>query len=527
MSTNKGFIKDIQGNKLLPITRAELVLDSNGKIALTSEQFAAGVNGNQWGLISADERKLLTNNNGEGISGLTTKLQYINQGLYVNNNQLNFYTIGENDQITSTPVIISNSDNILVTASENKILFALKEIFESEQNITGFIKSVKIDKTGRVISITGENLTNEDIPKTISNKTLEEIIIKNSKLDESVTDNSDDLSIVNKSYLISKLQQYQGIATGALKFKGNINSSTEAESYCKLENNNFYYKISNNFTISQNYIHDASSNVSVKSGDTLIVYERNSEVKYVYIPSGDETTTTLTIKNGNNETNSLLGSIKLDFSEIFNIINESGSNTVNINLQKVDNDHDGYLSHEDYIKFQSYAAKTITYTPTLTSGYEIGKLNLGDSNEVSIYGKDTISSLTLNNGTNNVNPYFTFISGDQNSTFTFEGINGIKITKKTDSDNIQIQAMNESEEGNNYLTITNGYQFKINKGESDTNGNITKQGITDYKEFNDFKNASIAAHALAIHYEKLDYSLTDSTKEYYYGSDSLKTAITI
>jgi hypothetical protein len=37
MTTNKGFIKDINGNKLLPITRAELVLDSNGKIALTSE----------------------------------------------------------------------------------------------------------------------------------------------------------------------------------------------------------------------------------------------------------------------------------------------------------------------------------------------------------------------------------------------------------------------------------------------------------------------------------------------------------
>jgi hypothetical protein len=36
-TTYKGFIKDLQGNKILPITRAELVLDSLGKIALFSE----------------------------------------------------------------------------------------------------------------------------------------------------------------------------------------------------------------------------------------------------------------------------------------------------------------------------------------------------------------------------------------------------------------------------------------------------------------------------------------------------------
>lgn len=527
MSTNKGFIKDIKGNKLLPITRAELVLDSNGKIALTSQQFAAGENGNLWGLISADERKLLTNNNGEGISGLTTKLQYINQGLYVNNNQLKFYTIDENNQITSTPVTISSGNDILVTNSSNQISFALKEIFESEQNINGFIKNIKLDKTGRVINIEGGSLVNADIPNTLSEKILETVTIKNSKVNESITDDSDDLSIVNKSYLDTKLQQYQGIATGALKFKGNINSSTEAESYCKLENNNFYYKISSNFKISQNYIHDASSEIYVKSGDTLIVYERNNEVKYIYIPSGDEATTTLTIKQENFETNPLLGAIELDFSEIFNIINTNGSNVVNIDLQKADSTHDGYLSKEDYAKFSTYAAKTISYTPTLTSGYEIGKLNLGDDGEITIYGKDTISTLILTNGNDNKNPYFTFNSGNSSETFTFEGINGIKITKKSDSNTIQFQSANESEEGNNYLTITNGYQFKINKGESDNNGNIIKQGITDYKEFNDFKNASIAAHALAIHYEKLDYSLTDSTKEYYYGSDSLKTAITI
>jgi hypothetical protein len=36
MAINKGFIKDWQGNTILPITRAELVLDVDGKVALQS-----------------------------------------------------------------------------------------------------------------------------------------------------------------------------------------------------------------------------------------------------------------------------------------------------------------------------------------------------------------------------------------------------------------------------------------------------------------------------------------------------------
>jgi hypothetical protein len=45
MATNKGFIKDLQGNNLLPITRGELVLDKDGNIALNSKYFLAGENG--------------------------------------------------------------------------------------------------------------------------------------------------------------------------------------------------------------------------------------------------------------------------------------------------------------------------------------------------------------------------------------------------------------------------------------------------------------------------------------------------
>jgi hypothetical protein len=40
-NTYKGFVKDLSGKTLLPITRAELVLDSDGQIALRSSKFLA------------------------------------------------------------------------------------------------------------------------------------------------------------------------------------------------------------------------------------------------------------------------------------------------------------------------------------------------------------------------------------------------------------------------------------------------------------------------------------------------------
>ena len=49
----KGFIKNWGGDTLLPITRAELVLDSLGQVAFSSGEFEAGKNGSKYGLISS------------------------------------------------------------------------------------------------------------------------------------------------------------------------------------------------------------------------------------------------------------------------------------------------------------------------------------------------------------------------------------------------------------------------------------------------------------------------------------------
>jgi hypothetical protein len=76
----------------LPITRAELVLDQDGNIALNSEHFLAGEN-NPIGLITASERAMLLGNagTGEGITDIYTKLGYINKGLQVGDTPIPFY----------------------------------------------------------------------------------------------------------------------------------------------------------------------------------------------------------------------------------------------------------------------------------------------------------------------------------------------------------------------------------------------------------------------------------------------------
>ena len=95
MAINKGFIKDWLGNRILPITRGELILDRDGNMAIASNLFLAGEqrdeNGNLLrdsqgnllpGLITAAERAMLTGGgSGGGISDIYTKLGYINSGI--------------------------------------------------------------------------------------------------------------------------------------------------------------------------------------------------------------------------------------------------------------------------------------------------------------------------------------------------------------------------------------------------------------------------------------------------------------
>lgn len=72
---NKGFIKDWSDNILLPITRGELVLDSNGIIAFHSEQFLA--TSEHPGLMTSAEKAMLAGSLGQYLKNIHLQIQLI------------------------------------------------------------------------------------------------------------------------------------------------------------------------------------------------------------------------------------------------------------------------------------------------------------------------------------------------------------------------------------------------------------------------------------------------------------------
>jgi hypothetical protein len=264
MATNKGFIKDYQNNILLPITRGELILDSKGEIAFFSNDFVA--TSSHPGLITPGEKAMLQGSNGGSFGDLYNKINYINSGLYFNNQLLNFYKT-VNDNIVLTPIKINGSNNqiSITTTTDNTVQIGLSEIEIVKTGSQGIIKSIDVDKYGRVTSITQSDLQSE-----LSNKTIENVILKNC-ITNSETIGSDDKSIVNKKYVDDSIKGITGIATGALKFGGIINSYTIAKSYLNTTYLNNYYKVTENFTLDSSDLYE-STNTSIKKGDTLIVY---------------------------------------------------------------------------------------------------------------------------------------------------------------------------------------------------------------------------------------------------------------
>lgn len=526
MATNKGFIKDYQNNILLPITRGELILDSKGEIALFSNEFIA--TSEHPGLITSAEKAMLQGSTGGNFGDLYNKINHINSGLYFNNQELNFYKTVDNN-IISTPIKINGSNNqISITTTDNTVQIGLSEIETVKTGSQGIIKSIDVDKYGRVTSITQSDLQSE-----LSNKTIENVILKNC-ITNSETIGSDDKSIVNKKYVDDSIKGITGLATGALKFGGIINSYTIAKSYLNATYLNNYYKVTENFTLDSSDLYE-SSNTSIKKGDTLIVYlNPNNQIQFVHVPSGDEETTTISVYVNNendveqNVLNNAFGNIKFKFSNIFNVENIENSNIATINLKKAGVNQSGYLSAEDYAKFDTYSSKSISFKQTLTSGYEIGKFVL-DNSEITVYGKDTISTLSLiNNGENPINPILKFKkSGEDSLNIGFIGNEGLNIKKN--NNNIEFNLNNLVDDNSKkYLEIKDGYKFNIKKGS--VNENTVINGITDYEEFNTFKIQSIATHALATQFLEINNSLSPSSTDglkYYYGSTDLVTAITL
>lgn len=537
MAITKGFIKDFSGNTLLPITRGELVLDSQGNIALTSSQFLAGENGNQYGLITAAERAMLTSGStGGGISDIYTKLDHINEGLLVGTTTLNFYN---KDTGAKTPINIvsSGAGHISITTADNVISFALAELNTTDTTVTQIIKGITVDKYGRVTSVTGANLENSDIPDLLTGKTLSGCLTNDSDI------GTNDRAIANKAYVDSKFNEVTNVATGALKFGGALTDATIAGN--ALKNSaylNHYFKVTKEFQLSTTLLYDVSgitgTEITVKVGDTLIVYSDNgADAKFVYIPSGNDITTLSVYKDGevDKAVDSAFGDVGLRFSSVFSVTSQQGSKNAYIALSPASSTTDGYLSKEDWIKFNSYSSSLSTiYTGAITPGdgvYTIGTLTIGGVDNI-IYGKNNITALSLNNGeVNEYNPILKFSeTGSTDVDITFAGLSGITVKKEGNVVGFAVvnevieQAVPQVNNPRNtkYLTITDGNKFGVQLGSVDEQGRVT-DGLTDFSQFNALVNK------VAAMYVTFDYSLkgSASTTEYRYGNQKLKEAIDI
>lgn len=538
MAIKKGFIKDWSGKKILPITRGELVLDQDGKMALSSKYFEAGQYGNEYGLISAtDLAKISGGNSGEGISDIYNKLGYINEGLFINNTPLNFYTAAG----VATPIKIGSAGDGKITitlGTENAVNLSLEELQKDVTAITQLIKSITVDKYGRVTNVTGGALTNEEIPAELTGKTITNGTIKNGVTDVKDVANNE-LAIVNRAYVDSKFNQVTGMATGALKFAGPLNDATLANA--ALTNSEAfysYYIVTREFNINKSNLYDVTGItgdvLKVQVGDSLIVYPENptdTTAKFVYIPSGDDITT-ITVTKDDVTTppfNTKLGDVVLKFSDIFNITNPNEGNTAYISIPAASASTNGYLTKEDYATFKNYASNlAVDYTAAFTTGngiYTIGTLTIGTATHT-IQGLNNVSTLSLENGTGStaaLNPIIKFTeTGVTNDVkITVKGVNGI-VTKKNGSD-IEIGAVNEvATDSTKYLEIDNGYQFKVRIGSVVDNQVVN--GLTDYDEFATFRSNVIQT---TTQFEIIENSLKDTSFDYYYGSTDLKTAVTL
>lgn len=542
MATNKGFITDWLGNKLLPVTRGELVLDSAGNVALNSGEFLAGVNGSKFGLVTAAERAMLTGDlsgGSGGIADLYNKVNYINEGLKFNNTVLKFFA----DDGTSTPInIVSQGDGRLdiTLNSSNIVNLGLTPVTTASTTISQIVRNIEVDKFGRVTSVSGGNLVNSDIPYEIGGK-----VIKDSQLSGCVTSQidigTDENAIVNKAYVDSKFREVTGIASGALRFGGPLSDADQAEACLQLEHQYKYFKVTSEFYLNASSFYNSpevgsSGTFKVKVGDTLIVYPTNSVYKFVYVPSGDDITTITVGKQNSNVLNRAIGHVNLQFDGCFEVINPStGSNTAKISIAPASATQDGYLTKEDYVRFSSYDT-AISYTGEFSSGYgiyKIGTLNVNGVDNI-IYGINNISSLSVIDGTSNAyNPILRFTeTGQNNVDITLRGYNGI-IIKRNDNtiefttDNTVLEQdvpqINNQRKAK-YLKITDGHKFEVQLGSSNDDGSIT-DGLTDYSQF----AALVRKVSTNTTFEIISYSLSGEVndEEYRYGNELLREAVEV
>lgn len=534
----KGFIRDYAENILLPITRAELVLDQAGKPALHSEEFLAqvpdaSIPGDKGlpGLMTAAEKVLLgTLNGGSGsgtgaIADIYTQLNNLfNIELKFNDTSIKFYHEKE-----STPINIKSGDGINITPANNNVNIGLQSLEGKTENtvVSSVVNNIVVDKYGRVTAVSGtDTLTG----------------VKSSD----ITAESDEKSIANKKYVDALFNNANNIATGALKYAGVIQDENSLlalyENNKLVEKVNNYYKLTFSGTLPQGIVHNSVGPQPFKSGDTLIVYSENNEVKFTYIPSGDEPITTLTVKDEGTEViENKAGNIELNFTGAINVSSTENSTTkatIEVPILSTTNSDTvqvGALTRTDYDAFKQASAKSMSYegivTGDMQGAYEIGQIVLGDSGGVSIYGlNDTyqlqVKQNEIGNIKDSINPFISLTSfGDDVSKIQIIGENGIIAASANAADgNVSPIIKLGLQYKDTYLKIDNAGKLDVKIG-SYVNG-VKTDGLVDYDTFLYYTST---LHQDSVKFEAITNSLNGSTEgdEYRYGNQKLLDAINV
>lgn len=424
-NVKKGFIQDGQGNTLLPITRAELVLDKNGLNAFHSTEFVAQLPDTDKnflglpGLMTAAEKALLHTLGSEGstegtIANIYADLETLfGIGITVDGSDLSYFDSSK----VATPISFISGEGISLGVDTNQVTVGLKALdgkTETSQ-VSGIVNDMTVDEYGRV--------TNVSTTTALSSVTLENAVVLKDFDGKTFVTSPETVGYVDKAnavvykrYVDEKFGEALGVATGSLKFIGVFNpdhlSVTDyLDNNLKLWNVGSYMLVGAQCDIPSKYItgvqNDSHSPVNI--GDTLIVKEDSQHNKLlVIIPSGDETFVATEInvtQNGNIYMGAGTGSVYFEYGSEFALENENNDESVYIGINKLSSPQEnatdqelqafknsyGIISGEDYISFSHAAQQSVNYTPEFKKGdsgaYKIGEITFGTSIPTEIYGQ--------------------------------------------------------------------------------------------------------------------------------------------
>ncbi len=486
MAIIKGFIKN-QLDTLLPITRAELVLDKGGSIAFHSPDFVVNEQ-NGYGLISYTDLKAIQDTlSGTENAGILTVLQNqltsINKGLKIGDQSLNFYK--GNEAIETT--ITSSNPNVLQITLKNQeegkqdLEFNIRTIHNKDLTLkeeNKIIKSIEVDTYGRVTDATQDVIYDSELPQTLSGKTL------NNCTTTAVGDSEN--ALVNKRYVDDRFDRANQVATGALIFGGTISNQANANDKLTVSDNKYkYYKVTatKSFTLNSDQTSEGN-NPTVKLGDTLIITDQQ---KYIHIPSGDDVAM---ISVGGGDETSVSSPIiqSLSFSPQFHVLCDGANASISIPTVTSGTSNVSFKPSTELYKLGTLTIDNNPYTLEIPP-YSEYSLEL-ESNQLK-FKKDKTTS----------------------NTITFGG-QGISVTGKDNSINI-----NPNVDGT-YISILDGI---ISAVIADPENNKTN-GLVNYDLL---ETLATNIYTQFSQFEKIENPLTDKTKKYYYGSDDLKAAINI